>query len=64
MILLVVILAAMVQASFHLSISVLTLLSGHTLSKKRSHLQLTKLSMSLVFTLIRQIRQNEKFLHQ
>ncbi len=49
MILLVVILAAMVHASFHLSISVLTLLSGHTLSKKKSHLQLTKLSMSLVF---------------
>ena len=49
MILLVVILAAMVQASFHLSISVLTLLSGHTLSKNKSHLQLTKLSMSLVF---------------
>ena len=48
MILLVVILAAMVQASFHLSISVLTLLSGHTLSRKKSQLQLTKLSMSLV----------------
>ena len=47
--LLVVILAAMVHASFHLSISVLTLLSGHTLSKKKSHLQLTKLSMSLFF---------------
>lgn len=49
MILSVVILAAMVHASFHLSISVLTLLGGHTLSKKKSHLQLTKLSMSLVF---------------
>lgn len=43
----IVILAAVVHAGFHLSISVLTLLSGHSLSKKKSHFQLTKLSMSL-----------------
>ncbi|RKW00618.1 MAG: hypothetical protein D8B37_02910, partial [Candidatus Saccharimonas sp.] len=49
MILVIVILASMVHASFHLSISILTLLGGHSLSRKKTNFQLTKLSMSLVF---------------
>lgn len=49
MIFLVIFLAAMIHASFHLSISVLTLLSGHTISREKSHLKLIKLSFSLVF---------------
>ena len=49
MILAIVILASMVHASFHLSISILTLLGGHSLSRKKTNFQLTKLSMSLVF---------------
>lgn len=49
MILVIVILASMVHASFHLSISILTLLGGHALSRKKTNFQLTKLSMSLVF---------------
>ena len=42
-------LSAMIHASFHLSISTLTLLSGHTLSRERSHLKLVKLSSALTF---------------
>jgi hypothetical protein len=42
-------LCAAIHASFHLSISVLTLLSGHTLSRERSHLKLVKLAFALVF---------------
>ena len=42
-------LAAAIHASFHLSVSVLTLLSGHTLSRERSHLKLVKLSNALTF---------------
>ena len=42
-------LSAMIHASFHLSISILTLLSGHTLSRERSHLKLVKLSSALTF---------------
>ena len=49
MILVIVILASMVHASFHLSSSILTLLGGHSLSRKKTNFQLTKLSMSLVF---------------
>ncbi|MBS7346175.1 MAG: hypothetical protein KIG14_00475 [Candidatus Sacchiramonaceae bacterium] len=40
----VLILAGLIHASFHLSVSVLTLLSGHTLSRERSHLKLVKLT--------------------
>lgn len=48
MIFLVIVLAALIHASFHLSISVLTLISGHTLSRERSHLKLVKLSFALI----------------
>lgn len=46
---LVVIFAGLIHASFHLSVSVLTLLSGHTLSREKSHLKLLKLLTSFVF---------------
>ena len=42
-------LGGLIHASFHLSISVLTLLSGHTLSRERSHLKLVKLAGALTF---------------
>lgn len=42
-------LGGLIHASFHLSISVLTLLSGHTLSRERSHLKLVKLTGALTF---------------
>ncbi len=45
----VLVLAGLIHASFHLSVSVLTLLSGHTLSRERSHLKLVKLTTA--FTL-------------
>ncbi len=40
--------AALIHASFQLSISVLTLLSGHTLGSKRSHGKLLRLTNSFV----------------
>lgn len=40
----VLVLAGLIHASFHLSVSVLTLLSGHILSRERSHLKLVKLT--------------------
>lgn len=45
----IIALAALVHASFQLSISVLTLLSAHTLGAKRSHAKLLRLSTSFVF---------------
>ncbi len=45
----VVVLAALVHASFQLSISVLTLLSAHTLGVHRSQKRLLKLSTGFVF---------------
>ncbi|MDO4872004.1 MAG: hypothetical protein Q4A27_01055 [bacterium] len=48
----IIVLCAMIHASFHLSISVLTLLSGHTLRRERSHLKLVKLSTAFVFGVI------------
>lgn len=48
----IIILSALIHASFHLSVSILTLLSGHTLSRERSHLKLVKLSSALVLGVI------------
>ncbi len=45
----IVTLAGLVHASFQLSISVLTLLSGHTIGAKRSHARLLRLTSSFVF---------------
>lgn len=45
----IIALAALVHASFQLSVSVLTLLSAHTLGAKRSHFKLLCLSASFVF---------------
>lgn len=42
-------LAALVHASFQLSISVLTLLSGHAIGSKRSHSKLLRMTSSFVF---------------
>lgn len=44
----IIVLAALVHASFQLSVSVLTLLSAHTLGAKRSHFRLLRLSTSFV----------------
>ena len=41
--------AALIHASFQLSISVLTLLSGHAIGAKRSHAKLLRLTSSFVF---------------
>ena len=45
----IIALAALVHASFQLSVSVLTLLSAHTLGAKRSQLKLLRLTTSFVF---------------
>lgn len=45
-------LSGLIHASFHLSISALTLLSGHSLSKKHSHLKLVKLSSAFTLGVI------------
>ena len=42
-------LAALIHASFQLGVSVLTLLSGHSLSVKRSQLRIFRLTTSFVF---------------
>lgn len=44
----IIALAALIHASFQLSISVLTLLSGHTIGSKRSHSKLLQLTTSFV----------------
>lgn len=44
----IVILAALVHASFQLSVSVLTLMSGHTIGSKQSHTRLLKLTNGFV----------------
>lgn len=45
----IIALAALVHASFQLSVSVLTLLSAHTLGAKRSRFKLLRLTTSFVF---------------
>lgn len=45
----IILLAALIHASFQLSVSVLTLLSGHAIGRKSSHARLLKLSGSFVF---------------
>ncbi len=45
----IVTLAGLVHASFQLSVSVLTLLSGHTIGAKRSHAKLLRLISSFIF---------------
>jgi len=45
----IIALAALVHASFQLSVSVLTLLSAHTLGAKRSQFKLLRLTTSFVF---------------
>ena len=45
----IVTLAALVHASFQLSVSVLTLLSGHSIGAKRSHARTLRLTSSFVF---------------
>jgi len=45
----IIILAALIHASFQLSVSVLTLLSGHAIGRKNSHAKLLRLSGSFVF---------------
>ncbi len=44
----IIIAAALIHASFQLSVSVLTLLSGHTIGKKRSHAKLLRLVSSFI----------------
>lgn len=44
-----VLLAALIHASFNLSVSVLTLLSGHTISREKSQIKLVKLLFAFVF---------------
>lgn len=46
--LLVVAFAALIHASFQLSVSVLTMLSGHAISAKRSHATLLRLTSSFI----------------
>ena len=45
----IIVLCAAIHASFHLSISILTLLSGHTINREKSHIKLVKLSSALTF---------------
>lgn len=45
----IVILAAVIHASFQLSVSVLTLMSGHAIGAKRSHAKLMRLTGSFLF---------------
>lgn len=45
----IVILAAAIHASFQLSVSVLTLMSGHAIGAKRSHAKLLRLTSSFLF---------------
>jgi len=45
----IVSLAALIHASFQLSVSVLTLLSGHSIGAKHSHARLLRLTTSFVF---------------
>ena len=40
--------AALIQASFQLSVSVLTMLSGHAIGSKRSHLKLLRLTLGFI----------------
>lgn len=47
--LLVVALAALIHASFQLSVSVLTLLSGHAIGSKRSHAKLVRTTTAFIF---------------
>lgn len=44
----VITLAALIQASFQLSVSVLTMLSGHAIGAKRSHANLIRLTTSFI----------------
>ena len=44
----IIVLAALIHASFQVSVSVLTLLSGHALSRKTAHLQLLRLSGTFI----------------
>ena len=44
----IVALAGLIHASFQLSVSVLTLLSGHTIGSKRSNAKLLRLTTSFV----------------
>lgn len=41
-------LAGLIHASFQLSVSVLTLLGGHTISREKSHLNLVKLTLAML----------------
>ena len=50
--LLIVAVAALIHASFQLSVSMLTLLSSHTIGAKRSHARLLKLSGAFTFGVI------------
>ncbi len=45
----IVALAALIHASFQLSVSVLTLMSGHTIGSKQSHTKLLQLTNSFMF---------------
>ncbi len=45
----IVILAALIHASFQLSVSVLTLMSGHAIGAKQSHTRLLKLTSGFLF---------------
>lgn len=45
----IIILAALIHASFQLSVSVLTLLSGHAIGAARSHAKLLRLSSGFIF---------------
>lgn len=50
--LIIVAVAALIHASFQLSVSMLTLLSSHTIGAKRSHARLLKLSGAFTFGVI------------
>ncbi len=45
----IIIVAGLIHASFQLSISILTLLSSHTIGRKKSHMRLLALTHSFVF---------------
>lgn len=45
----IIILAALIHSSFQLSVSVLTLISGHAIGSKQSHAKLFRLTTSFVF---------------
>lgn len=44
----IIVVAALIHASFQLSVSVLTLLSGHAIGSKKSHQRLVRLSTSFI----------------